>query len=157
MTGTVEPVVVAVEVRRGVEEAFAVFTNEIASWWPVADHSVEADKVEAVVLEGRVGGRLYERWRSGGESDWGRVVAWEPPSRLVLSWSTNPERSATTEVEVRFTALEADHTRVELEHRGWERLGDLAAEIRDNYREGWPGVLDSFASTAMAVRPGRAG
>lgn len=157
MTGTIEPVVVAVEVRRGVEEAFGVFTGEIASWWPVADHSVEADKVEAVVLEGRVGGRLYERWRDGGESDWGRVVAWEPPSRLVLSWSPNPERSATTEVEVRFTALEADLTRVELEHRGWEQLGDLAAEIRDNYREGWPGVLDSFATTAMAVRPGRAG
>ena len=157
MTGTIEPVVVAVEVRRGVEEAFGVFTNEIASWWPVADHSVEADKVEAVVLEGRVGGRLYERRRDGGESDWGRVVAWEPPSRLVLSWSPNPERSATTEVEVRFTTLEADHTRVELEHRGWEQLGDLAAEIRDNYREGWPGVLDSFAATAMVVRPGRAG
>jgi uncharacterized protein YndB with AHSA1/START domain len=157
MTGTIEPVVVAVEVRRGVEEAFGVFTGEIASWWPVADHSVEADKVEAVVLEGRVGGRLYERWRDGGESDWGRVVVWEPPSRLVLSWSPNPERSATTEVEVRFTALEPDHTRVELEHRGWERLGVLAAELRDNYRDGWPGVLDSFARTAMAVRPGRAG
>jgi uncharacterized protein YndB with AHSA1/START domain len=157
MTGTIEPVVVAVEVRRGVEEAFGVFTGEIASWWPVVDHSVEADKVEAVVLEGRVGGRLYERWRDGGESDWGRVIVWEPPSRLVLSWSPNPERSATTEVEVRFTALEPDHTRVELEHRGWERLGDLAAEIRDNYRDGWPRVLGSFASTAMAVRPGRAG
>ena len=157
MTGTIEPVVVAVEVRRGVEDAFGVFTNEIASWWPVADHSVVADEVEAVVLEGRVGGRLYERWRDGGESDWGRVVAWEPPSRLVLSWSPNPERSATTEVEVRFTALAPGHTRVELEHRGWERLGDRAAEIRDNYREGWPGVLGSFATTAMAVRPGRAG
>jgi uncharacterized protein YndB with AHSA1/START domain len=157
MTGTIEPVVVAVEVRRGVEEAFGVFTGEIASWWPVADHSVEADEVEAVVLEGRVGGRLYERWRDGGESDWGRVVAWEPPSRLVLSWSPNPERSATTEVEVRFTALEPGHTRVELEHRGWERLGDLAAEIRDNYREGWPGVLDAFATTAMAARSGRTG
>jgi uncharacterized protein YndB with AHSA1/START domain len=156
MTGTIEPVVVAVEVGRGVEEAFGVFTNEIASWWPVTDHSVEADRVEAVVLEGRVGGRLYERWRDGRESDWGRVLAWEPPSRLVLSWSPNPERSATTEVEVRFTALEADHTRVELEHRGWERLGDLAAEIRGNYREGWPGVLDSFATAAMAVRPGPA-
>jgi uncharacterized protein YndB with AHSA1/START domain len=157
MTGTIEPVVVAVEVRRGVEEAFGVFTGEIASWWPVADHSVAADKVEAVVLEGRVGGRLYERWRDGGESDWGRVVVWEPPSRLVLSWSPSPERSATTEVEVRFTALEPDHTRVELEHRGWERLGDLAAEIRDNYRDGWPRVLDSFARTAMAARPGRVG
>jgi hypothetical protein len=75
----------------------------------------------------------------------------------VLSWSPNPERSATTEVEVRFTALGVDHTRVELEHRGWERLGEPAAELRDDYREGWPGVLDSFATTAMAVRPGPAG
>jgi uncharacterized protein YndB with AHSA1/START domain len=156
MTGTIEPVVVAVEVRRGIEEAFGVFTGEIASWWPVAGHSVDAARVEAVVLEGRVGGRLYERWRDGGEADWGRVLAWEPPARLVLSWSPNPERSAATEVEVRFTALAADHTRVELEHRGWERLGDPAAELRDSYREGWPRVLGAFAATAMAVRPGPA-
>ena len=98
MTGTIEPVVVAVEVRRGVEEAFGVFTSEIASWWPVADHSVEADKVEAVVLEGRVGGRLYERWRDGGEADWGRVVTWEPPRRLDYLWHLRADRSDATDV-----------------------------------------------------------
>ncbi|HEX2375134.1 MAG TPA: SRPBCC domain-containing protein [Actinomycetota bacterium] len=152
MTGTIEPVVVAIEVRRGIEEAFKVFTGEIATWWPVTGHSVEAARVAAVVLEGRVGGRLYERWHDGGEADWGQVLAWEPPVRLLLSWSPNPERSAATEVEVRFTAVEGDHTRVELEHRGWERLGDVAAELRGSYRDGWPRVLDSFATTATAAR-----
>ena len=151
MTGTIEPVRAAIEVRRGIEEAFRVFTDEIAAWWPVAGHSVEPDQVEAVVLEGRIGGRLYERWHDGGEADWGRVVTWEPPQRLVLSWQPNPERPAATEVEVRFVAVEPDHTRVELEHRGWERLGDLGPDARASYDGGWPGVLDSYAGTAMAV------
>ena len=151
MSGTVEPVRVAVEVRRGVEEAFRVFTTDIGAWWPLVGHSVAPDKVEAVVLEGRPGGRLYKRWRDGGEADWARVLAWEPPARLVLAWRPNPERRAETEVEVRFVAVEADHTRVELEHRGWERLGDLAAEARASYDGGWPGVLDAYAGAAMAV------
>ena len=150
MTETIQPVVVAIDVRRGIEEAFRVFTAEIGAWWPVAGHSVEPDRVETVVLEGRVGGRLYERWHDDGEVDWGRVLAWEPPARLVLSWSPTLERRPPTEVEVRFLAVEPDHTRVELEHRGWERLGDLAAQARSSYEGGWPGVLDAFAGTAMA-------
>jgi uncharacterized protein YndB with AHSA1/START domain len=151
MTATIQPVVVAIDVRRGIEEAFRVFTAEIGAWWPVAAHSVEPDKVETVVLEGRVGGRLYERWHDDGEVDWGRVLDWEPPARLVLSWSPTLERRPPTEVEVRFLAVEPDHTRVELEHRGWERLGDLAAQARSSYEGGWPRVLDAFAGTAMAV------
>ena len=150
MTEPIEPVVVAVEVGRGVEEAFRVFTAEIAAWWPVADHSVEPDRVEAVVLEAGVGGRLYERWHDGGRADWGRVLAWEPPARLLLSWQPNPDRPAPTEVEVRFLALEPDRTRVELVHRGWERLGDPGAGSRAGYETGWPGALAAFAATAMA-------
>jgi uncharacterized protein YndB with AHSA1/START domain len=151
MIEPIQPVVVAIDVRRGVQEAFRVFTEEIAGWWPVAAHSVEPDRVAAVVLEGRPGGRVYERWQDGGQADWGRVVAWEPPNRLVLSWSPDPERPAATEVEVRFTAVEPGHTRVELEHRGWERLGDQAAQVRSSYEGGWPGVLDAFAGAAMQV------
>ena len=151
MTEPIQPVVVGIDVRRGIEEAFRVFTAEIGTWWPVAAHSVEPDKVETVVLEPRVGGRLYERWHDGGQADWGRVLAWEPPARLLLAWSPNPDRPAPTEVEVRFVAVEPDHTRVELEHRGWERLGDLAAQARSSYEGGWPGVLDAFAGAAMAV------
>jgi uncharacterized protein YndB with AHSA1/START domain len=151
MSEPVAPVVVAVDVRRGIEEAFRVFTEEIGAWWPVAAHSVEPEQVAAVVLEGRQGGRLYERWQDGGETDWGRVLAWEPPHRLVLAWSPNPDRSIPTRVEVRFTAVEPDHTRVELEHTGWERLAEEAAQVRANYEGGWPGVLDAFAGEAMRV------
>ena len=151
MTGTIEPVQVAIEVRRGIEEAFRVFTDEIAAWWPVAGHSVEPDRVEAVVLEGRPGGRLYERWHDGGEADWGRVVTWEPPRRLVLSWQPNPERPAATEVEVRFVAVEPDHTRVELEHRGWERLGARGPGWRDANRGGWEGVLPPYAAACARI------
>ena len=149
MTEPIEPVVVAVEVRRGIEDAFRVFTAEIGAWWPVADHSVEPDRVAAVILEAGVGGRLYERWHDGHEADWARVLAWEPPARLLLSWQPNPDRPAPTEVEVRFLALEPDHTRVELEHRGWERLGAQGPESRAGYESGWPVVLESFAAMAM--------
>jgi hypothetical protein len=75
MTETIQPVVVAIDVRRGIEEAFRVFTAEIGAWWPVAAHSVEPDKVETVVLEGRVGGRLYERWHDGGAGWHSRATA----------------------------------------------------------------------------------
>jgi Activator of Hsp90 ATPase homolog 1-like protein len=145
----IEPVAVRVDVRLGIDGAFRVFTGEIGGWWPVAIHSVEPARVEAVVLEGRDGGRLYERWRDGAEVDWGRVLAWAPPERLLLGWAPNPERPAVTEVEVRFTAVAPDHTRVELEHRGWERLGDPAAQARASSQAGWPGVLDAFAGAAM--------
>jgi len=151
MSEAIEPVRATVEVRRGVEEAFRVFTAGIGDWWPVAGHSVEPERVAAVVLEGRPGGRLYERWHDGGEADWGRVLAWEPPTRLLLAWSPNPERPAPTEVEVRFLAVAAGHTRVELEHRGWERLGAPGTRLRGGYRDGWPTVLAAYAGGAPAV------
>ena len=152
MSEPVAPVVAAVEVRRGIEEAFQVFTGEIAAWWPVGGQAVEPERVAAVVLEGRPGGRLFERWHGGGEAEWGRVLAWEPPHRLVLAWSPNPERPVPTRVEVRFRTVEPDHTRVELEHGGWERLADQAAEVRAGYEDGWPGVLDAFAGAAMQLQ-----
>jgi Activator of Hsp90 ATPase homolog 1-like protein len=148
----IEPVAVRVDVRLGVGEAFQVFTGEIGGWWPAAIHPVAPARVEVVALEGRDGGRLYGRRRDGGEVDWARVLAWEPPERLLLGWAPTPERPAVTEVEVRFTAVAPDHTRVELEHRGWDRLGDQAARVRAGYRDGWPGVLDAFAGTAMAAQ-----
>jgi uncharacterized protein YndB with AHSA1/START domain len=152
----VSPVRAAIAVDVPQNRTFDAFAGALGRWWPLGYTYAQAG-LDTAVIEPRVGGLWFERDLSGKETAWGEVRAWEPPSRLVLSWSPNPERSATTEVEVRFTALAPGHTRVELEHRGWERLGDLAAEIRDNYREGWPGVLGSFAATAMAVRPGRTG
>lgn len=128
------------------ETAFETFTRQIGSWWPIASHTIFEDRVQEVVFDERVGGRVYERSTGGEEADWADVLAWEPHSRFVLRWRVNPERGP-TEVEVRFTP-EGSGTRVDLEHRGWDAIGD--AEGRAGYDPGWDFVLghyvDSFRS-----------
>lgn len=150
---TVPPVLRSVTVRRSVDEAFRIFTEEIGSWWPLESHARavaqradEGVKAESVVLEGRVGGRIYEVMSDGTEASWGEVLTWEPPRRVVLSWNPTPRRNPTV-VEVTFTAQD-DGTRVELEHRGWERLGDEAREVREEYAQGWAVVLGRFVPAA---------
>ena len=140
----------SVVVARSPEDAFRVFTEEIARWWPVETHSIGKDgrPAEAVIVDGREGGRFYERTGSATEH-WGTILVWEPPARIVFSWELRPERPP-TEVDVRFTA-EGDGTRVDLEHRGFERLGDEAEEVRTAYSEGWPKVLERYAELANAT------
>ena len=137
---TIQPVRRAVTVERPLEDAFRVFTEGLGTWWPVATHSIAKDAVETVVMEGREGGRLYERASDGTEADWGRLIAWEPPHRVAFEWHVT---GTPTEVEVRF-APDGDGTRVELEHRGFERLED-GAERRDSYSSGWVTVLGRYA------------
>jgi uncharacterized protein YndB with AHSA1/START domain len=126
-----------------VERAFEVFTERIGTWWPLDTHSIGHERARDAVLEGREGGGLYEVMDGGETAPWATVLAWEPPSRIVLSWHVNPTVPA-TEVEVRFSP-EGDGTRVVLEHRGWERLGDDADAARGAYEEGWDVVLGPFA------------
>lgn len=137
----------SVTVARRREDAFRVFTEEIGTWWPVETHSIgkEGRPAETAELEGREGGRFYERTGEGTEH-WGTVLVWEPPERIVISWELKPERPP-TEVEVRFTA-EGDVTRVDLEHRGFERLGEQAAEVAAGYHGGWATVLGQYAALA---------
>jgi uncharacterized protein YndB with AHSA1/START domain len=141
---TLAPVRKSVTVNRPVEEAFRLFTAEIAAWWPLPTHSVAAERAETAVFEPREGGRVYERKADGSISYWAEVVAWEAPRRFVLAWQPNPDAPAATEVEVRFTP-EDRRTRVDLEHRGWERLGEAADAKRSEYETGWDGVLDLYA------------
>ena len=129
------------------EHAFTTFTDGITSWWPLGRHSVGEARARSVVFEGRNGGRIYEVWDDGTECDWGSVLVWQPPRRIVFSWQPNRDRPAPTEVEVRFLPR-GDTTRVELEHRAWERLGEAAAEARDGYDSGWDTVLGSYAEVA---------
>jgi uncharacterized protein YndB with AHSA1/START domain len=131
------------------ERAFEVFTEELATWWPYATHSVEAmaeggGSPQTVVFETGPNGRVYEVMSSGKEAHWADVIAWEPPHRFVWEWKVNPD--APTEVEVRFTP-DGEGTRVELEHRGFERLGDGAEESHRGYSEGWPAVFQDFVDT----------
>ena len=114
----------AVDVACPAEHAFTVWTAGIGTWWP-ADHTVTGERGLRVVLEPRVGGRIYERTPVGAEHEWGEVTAWEPPSRLAYLWFLRADRADATDVEIRFIATGAG-TRVEIEHRGWERLGARA-------------------------------
>jgi uncharacterized protein YndB with AHSA1/START domain len=136
------------------ERAFAVFTADLASWWPLDSYHIGAQPAVAVVVEPRAGGRWYERAADGSECDWGRVLIWEPPHRVVLAWQISADwqhdPGLVTEVEVRFDGQEGDRTRVELEHRGLDAYGERAQEMCDTFGspEGWAGLLERFAATA---------
>jgi uncharacterized protein YndB with AHSA1/START domain len=138
------------------ERAFEVFTSRLADWWPLETHVIGGKPVAAAVIEPRAGGRWYERSADGRESDWGRVLAWEPPSRVVLSWQISADwqadTSIDTEVEVRFTAEDARRTRVDLEHRGLEAFGARAQEMRETFESGggWPLLLGRFEAAAAS-------
>jgi uncharacterized protein YndB with AHSA1/START domain len=129
---------VTVDAQR--EAAFRVFTEGFGTWWPVKQFSMGMERTEEGILEPRPDGRVYERQTGGEEVEWGRVVVFEPPSRLVLTWGLNG-----SEIDVRFHA-EGERTRVDLEHRGWERLEDH--QQRNQYDAGWDVILESYVGTA---------
>ena len=139
----------AVTVSRPVEEAFRVFTEELAEWWPYVTHSVEEENVETVVFECRVGGRVYERAKDGTEHVWGTVLSWDPPSRIVYSWHPGRSEETAQQVAITFTPVE-EGTQVELVHTGWEVLGDRMAEVVASYETGWDTVLGRYVEAANA-------
>jgi hypothetical protein len=146
----IEPVQRSVGVDCTVEEAWEVFTTGIYSWWPTETHSVAGDAVRDIVFEGQVGGQVYEVDADGTKRRWADVLVWEPPHRFVLAWDVDERRGEPTEVEVRFTPFEdGTGTRVELEHRNWERWAD-GESARSNYDTGWELVLGRFAERAGA-------
>jgi uncharacterized protein YndB with AHSA1/START domain len=125
------------------EHAFATWAERTSLWWP-AGHTVSAEDGLEVVYEPRAGGRIFERTASGDEHDWGEVIAWDPPRRLAYLWHLRQDRADATEVEITFTGSEAGPTRVEIEHRGWERLGAGADDKRDRNLRGWAGLLPHY-------------
>jgi uncharacterized protein YndB with AHSA1/START domain len=133
----------SVTVRRPVEEAFALFTEGIATWWPLATHSIYEERATTAVFESRVGGRLYEISIDGEKGVWGTVRVWAPPHRIVYSWHPGRGEETAQEVEVQFAA-DGVGTRVEIEHRGWER----APEQRSGYDEGWDFVLGQYVTVS---------
>lgn len=157
-TSTVDPIVRTLTVAAPPERAFDVFTAGMARWWKADYHLGEQPLVD-VVVEPRAGGRWFERDAAGTECEWGHVIAWEPPGRVVLAWQVGADwvfdASLVTEIEVRFTPETGPDgsaaTRVDFEHRGLEAYGDRAAEMRASLgaSDGWTGLLDGFA-TAVA-------
>jgi hypothetical protein len=137
--------------------AFEVFTAQIEAWWPMASHHIGEADCAAVVIEPRAGGRWFERGVDGTECDWGRVLRWDAPNRVTLMWQLSAQfrfdRSIQTEVDVCFTAIDAQTTRVELEHRGLDAYGTDAAAMRETFSSpnGWNGMLEHFAKVAGEI------
>jgi uncharacterized protein YndB with AHSA1/START domain len=134
----------SIHVNRSLEDAFRLFTAELGKWWPLKEgFSFGRERAHEIFLEGRVGGRLFERYTDGTEFEIGRVTLYQPPRCVVFTWRP-PEWEGPTEVEVRFAA-DGSGTRLELEHRGWE-IGPQAAEQAKRYEGGWDIVLARYAA-----------
>jgi uncharacterized protein YndB with AHSA1/START domain len=139
-------------VEASVERAFAVFTERFGDFKP-AEHNLLPAPITETVFEPRVGGHIYDRAADGTECRWARVLAFDPPERVVFSWDISPQWSLetdpdrTSEVEVRFIAEAPGRTRLELEHRHIERHGAGWESVRSGVSEGqgWPLYLDRFA------------
>jgi uncharacterized protein YndB with AHSA1/START domain len=139
------------------EHAFRVWTERFNDWWPSGHHIGEAD-MERAVIEWREGGRAYELGVDGSECDWGRVLVYEPPSRIVCSWQIggdwkfNPDPARASEYEVRFIEQDDNTTLVEFEHRNLERHGaEDAQKLHTAFNQpsgGWAGILEGFAKVA---------
>jgi uncharacterized protein YndB with AHSA1/START domain len=150
---TAAPVRTSIVVDAPVQRAFEVFTQEMRSWWP-EDHHVLQGELAEMVFEAHVGGRIYDRATDGSECTWSRVLAYEPPHRLVFSWDVSTswgieeDLEHTSEVEVRFIAEADSRTRVELEHRNLERHGDGWEGMHGAVGSpgGWPKTLAGLAA-----------
>jgi uncharacterized protein YndB with AHSA1/START domain len=131
-------------------KAFEVFTTKFGSWWP-KDYSISPAGMADFVMEPKVGGRWYELSTDGTEYDTGRVLAYDPPERVVFAWhldaqfAFDPDPDHASEVEVRFIAEGEGRTRVELEHRAFERHVD-AEGVRTGVDGGWSYILDLYAA-----------
>ena len=140
----------SVVVDAPIERAFSVFTEGMGRWWPPTHHILEGELAE-MVFEPRVGGHIYDRGVDGSECRWARVLAYEPPNRVVFSWDislqwkveTNPQRAS--EVEIRFIPEAPNRTRVELEHRHLDRHGEGWEQMRDAVGSGWQSNLQLLA------------
>jgi uncharacterized protein YndB with AHSA1/START domain len=147
------PLRMSFDVACSAEHAFTVWTSQISAWWP-QDHTVTGH-AEVVVMQSGVGGRIYERTADGDEHDWGEVTVWSPPTRLAYLWHLRRDRADATEVEIRFLAQGAAATRIEIEHRGWERLGAAGEEWRDQNHHGWQTLLPHFLAAIASTTPVR--
>jgi uncharacterized protein YndB with AHSA1/START domain len=138
------------------ERAFTVFTAGFDTWWPREHHIGEQEMAEAVI-EGRMGGRWLERSVDGSECEWGRVLVWDPPNRVTLSWHLNadfqcdPDPGYASRVDVRFFADGEHSTRVEFEHGDLDRHGVDWPKLLTGVSGdgGWSGLLKRFALAAI--------
>lgn len=155
VSGKIAPAAIrkTIEVKAPIDRAFAVFAGRMGEWWH-KDHSIAAGTTQAdVVIEPSAGGRWYEKGADGSEYQWGRVISYDPPRRLVLAWQLTREfvfdPNFETTVEVNFEEIDGG-TRVTFEHRDLERMGDGAVEQFESMDGGWGMLLELFRAKAEA-------
>ncbi len=152
---TIAPIVKTVVVKAPPGKAFDLFAAHMSQWWPKGTTIGKAPH-EAIVIEPRVGGRWYEADGEGVEAVWGEVLAWEPPTRLLLGWKLDSrftyDPDLITEAELTFVPQAGGRTLVTLEHRNLERFGVDAAKTAEQLGGGWPTRLQNFADFADEAR-----
>lgn len=145
---SIAPVISTVKVKAAPERTFQLFVTHISQWWEKG-RTVGKNPHVALVIEPKAGGRWFERDAEGAETDWGKVLAYEPPHRLLLGWQLDSgwkyDPDFLTEVEITFTALADGGTEVRLEHRNLERFGTKAPDVRASIDGGWPKHMADFA------------
>ena len=151
----------SVTVKADLDHAFKVFTEGFDTWWPRAHH-IGRKPLQKAVIEPRAGGRCYGREADGTECQWGTVTAWDPPNRLVIAWQIapswqdfEPDLAKASEVDIRFSAEAGGMTRVDLEHRHFERHGKDFEKISGGVAGpgGWGGILNVFGRSANVYHP----
>jgi uncharacterized protein YndB with AHSA1/START domain len=147
----IEPLRMSFVVACEPDHAFTTWTRKASSWWPV-EHTVSHEAGAEIVFEPHAGGRIFERVVDGREIEWGKILDWDPPHRLRYLWNIATDPDHATDVEIVFHELANSSTRVEIEHSGWERLGENGASWRDANRAGWDGVLPSYTACAATTR-----
>lgn len=147
---SIAPVVATVEVQATPARAFELFTSRMGDWW--VGGTVGSKPYVAIVVEPQVDGRWYERDADDAEAQWGKVLLWESPTRIILGWQLDSnfryDSMMLTEVELTFTALDGGGTRVRLEHRNLERYGSDGARVAGLVDSGWAKQLGGFGSFA---------
>lgn len=147
-TTKVEPLRKQLKVGLSVELSFRLFTEGMHKWWPLPTHSVGQEQAESCYFEGWVGGRIMEVLKDGSQSEWGKVLVWQPYELVKFSWYPGQTADTAQEVTVSFREIEGD-TLVELVHVGWETLGERAQATRSRYDTGWDFVLAKYVVCAM--------
>lgn len=162
MTSTLQiaPVRKSIKVQASPQQAFHVFTAGIDRWWPKT-HGIGSAPLRKSIIEPFVGGRWYGQCEDGTEAVVGHVTAWQPGERFVVTWEISAQwkpdaRVAyASEVEVHFVA-DGSGTRVDLEHRNFERMGGAPGEtMRKSVDGGWPALLELFAREAAQAAAGQ--
>lgn len=146
-----EPLVIEFTVEAEADHAFRVWTEKVSTWWPPS-HTLGGEDDTTIVFEPRAGGRIYERHADGSEHQWGWIVDWSPPERVLYKWHLFFDEREATDIEVTFTPITTG-TRVEIRQTGWDRLGAAAETRRTRTKGAWIELSKAFQESLQTTDP----